>query len=772
MVMTMNLGFSRIGIKREMKKAVEAYWRGEINADHLHAVGRELRQTHWALQKKAGIDWIPVGDFSWYDHVLETSLLLGVIPERFQRKNKGIDQDTLFCMARGKAPCYFDAIPCEMTKWFDTNYHYIVPEFSQQQTFQLTSETLFQHVEEAIALNHTVKPVILGPLSFLWLGKTWGFPFDKLTLLPRLLQAYQQVIVRLEQLSVEWVQIDEPILVLDLPPEWKQAFVQTYQQLQFAKTRSLLTTYFGSIEHHLDIIAQLPVHGLHIDAVRAPHQIDAVKRHLSADQILSLGVVDGRNIWSHDLNKTLQLLKKHEAHWHQLWLAPSCSLLHVPIDLAEEKTLDVDLRSWLSFAKQKVEEISALATALNVGEERISSVLAASKAACDSRKTSGKIHQLAVKTRLDNIDEQDFVRKQKFSARSPLQRSKLGLPLLPTTTIGSFPQTTEIRRIRADFKAHKIDQPTYEKLIQQEIQQAILFQQEVGLDVYVHGEPERNDMVEYFGERLQGFVTTEQGWVQSYGSRCVKPPIIYGDVYREKPMTVHWSRYAQSLTSVPVKGMLTGPVTMLAWSFVRDDQPHSQTANQIALALRDEVCDLEAAGIRIIQMDEPAFREIMPLRRSQWQSYFDWAVNCFRLASCGVSDETQIHSHMCYSEFNDIMTAIAALDADVITLESSRSKMELLRAFESYAYPNDMGPGVYDIHSPRVHSVQDIETLLRHALHYVPIERLWVNPDCGLKTRDWQEVKLSLSNLVTAAQRLRAAHAEGQLETVSQAVIV
>lgn len=769
MAITHNLGFPRIGVKREMKKAVEAYWRGEIKADALEKQGKALRSAHWQLQKNAGIDHLPVGDFSWYDHVLETSLLFGIIPERFQRAHGQVDQDTLFCMARGKAPNGFEAVPCEMTKWFDTNYHYIVPEFSQHQKFKITSENLFNQIIEAQQQGYSAKPVLLGPLSLLWLGKENTDDFYKLDLLPQLIAAYQAVVERLQQLSTEWVQIDEPILVLDLPEEWKKAFTQCYQQLKFSKVKVLLATYFGGVQHAIDVIRTLPVHGLHIDLVRCPSQLAAVKDILKSDQVLSLGVIDGRNIWKADLNKAFQLLEVEAAELgDRLWIAPSCSLLHTPIDLNEEQRLDPEIKNWLAFAKQKLDEISYLAAGINFGRETIEGILEASNQVRNSRSVSNKIHQSEVKQRVKAIKPEDFSRNRKFSERSFLQRNKLGLPILPTTTIGSYPQTEEIRRIRSDYKLGKINQQSYEKLIKAEIQQAIKFQDEIGLDVYVHGESERNDMVEYFGELLHGFITSDNGWVQSYGSRCVKPPIIYGDVYRKQAMTVQWSQYAQSLTSAPVKGMLTGPVTILAWSFVRDDQPRFETANQIALALRDEVCDLEKAGINIIQIDEPAFREIMPLHRSDWQSYFDWAVNCFRLSASGVNDTTQIHSHMCYSEFNDIIAAIAALDADVITLESSRSNMELLRAFENFSYPNDIGPGVYDIHTPRIPTVADIELLLQKALRYVPIERLWVNPDCGLKTRAWNEVRASLLNLVTAAKNLRKTYVDRNFDAVKE----
>lgn len=760
MAVAHNLGFPCIGPDREMKKAVEAYWRGKISQAELQQRGREIQQTNWQIQANAGIELIPTGDFSWYDHVLAMSVLLGVVPERFGNIDGEVELDTFFCMARGQAPDGQEAPPCEMTKWFNTNYHYIVPEFTRDQEFNIACETLFNTVTLAQQSGHQVKPVLLGPVSFLWLGKAKGESFDKLTLLNKLLPVYQQVLARLKAQGVEWVQIDEPILTLDLPVDWQDAVRTAYQQLAASQLSCLLTTYFGAVEDNLDLVCQLPVAGLHIDLCTAPAQLDLVLQKWPRDRVLSLGVIDGRNIWRTDLQQALAQLKTAQAVFAEnLWVAGSCSLLHVPVDVACETALDPALKSWLAFAKQKVEEIALLVRALNNGEASIADQLDASRKIVTSRRTSKQIHDDAVDARVASLPDDIDQRQSSYAQREVLQSATIKLPALPTTTIGSFPQTADIRRIRRDFKRGDITQAVYEQQIREHIAQVVARQEALDLDVLVHGEAERNDMVEYFGEYLQGFAFTGNGWVQSYGSRCVKPPIIYGDVARKGPITVGWSQYAQSLTQRPVKGMLTGPVTILSWSFVRDDQPQADTALQIALALRDEVIDLETAGIQIIQIDEPAFRESLPLRRKDWQHYLDWATRCFRIAAGGVKDTTQIHTHMCYSEFNDIIKAIAALDADVISVESSRSDMELLEAFQDYAYPNEIGPGVYDIHSPRIPTVDEVMQLLKKALQYIPLQRLWVNPDCGLKTRGWTEVEVALSNMVTAARRLRECEA-------------
>lgn len=766
MVYAHNLGFPRIGTHREMKKTVESYWRGEISLPALHEQGLQIQLNNWRIQSEAGLDFISVGDFSWYDHVLDTALMVGAIPERFVKaKNPNTNTtDLLFAMARGRAKD-LEAAPCEMTKWFDTNYHYIVPEFSESQEFKLYTDTLFTSVKLARDQGYRPKPVILGPLTFLWLGKCKNAQFNKLFLLNKLLPVYENIFQTLRSLSVEWVQIDEPILVLDLDEEWRSAFSDVYRKTHFHELKILLTTYFGNLENNLKLATQLPVNGLHIDVCRAPEQLASVIEQFPAEKILSLGIVDGRNVWRNDLHSSLNVLEKAQAVLSdRLWIAPSCSLLHVPVDLNHETQLDTELKSWLAFAKQKVEEVALLKKALDKGEQAVSKELNENRQACRVRHTSLRLRHPDVRNRVESIKDSWFHRQSPHDQRKQNQQAELHLPLLPTTTIGSFPQTQDLRRIRRDFKEGKIDTAGYEEKIRHHIAEVIRIQESLGLDVLVHGEPERNDMVEYFGEWLEGIAITENGWVQSYGSRCVKPPIIYGDVYRTQPITIRWIEYAQSLTQKPVKGMLTGPVTITAWSFVRNDQPRSKTAEQIALALRDEVTDLEAAGIRIIQIDEPAFRESLPLRKRDEQDYFDWAIKCFGLASCGVKDETQIHTHMCYSEFNDIIQAIAALDADVITLESSRSDMELFKAFQQFSYPNDLGPGVYDIHSPCIPSVNEIEDLIQKALKHISLPKLWVNPDCGLKTRDWVEVKSALHNMTQAAANLRKTYVIRQAE--------
>ena len=746
------LGFPRIGAQRELKRALESHWAGDMDEAALEAVGRELRQRHWALQAAAGLDFVTVGDFSFYDHVLDMSLALDVVPARCRRDTS---LATYFTMARGRAPGEEPAPACKMTKWFDSNYHYIAPELTVGQGFSLRAPRIFSEVEEALALGHRVKAVLLGPLSYLWLGNT-AADADRLAWLDDLLPAYGELLQGLARRGVEWVQIDEPILVLDLPPAWRQAFESAYNRLQCRATRILLATYFGALEDNLHLTCQLPVAGLHVDLARAPAQLTAVLDRLPAYKVLSLGVIDGRNVWRTDPDAVLPLLSEARARLgERLWLAPSCSLLHVPVDLAPEQELDETLRAWLAFAVQKLDELHVLRRALDEGEAAVAMELAAARRAASGRRDSARAHQPAVRHRLAAVTDDMARRGSPHARRREAQRRRLRLPLLPTTTIGSFPQTDEIRQARRRYKAGLMDEAQYVARMRAEIETTIRRQERLGLDVLVHGEAERNDMVEYFGEQLAGFAITRHGWVQSYGSRCVKPPIIYGDVSRPRPMTVDWIRHAQSLTEQPVKGMLTGPVTMLNWSFVRDDQPRATTCLQIALALRDEVRDLEAAGAAIIQIDEAALREGLPLRRGQWEDYLSWAVRAFRISACGVADETQIHTHMCYSEFNDIIAAIAAMDADVVTIESSRSRMALLDAFVDFEYPNEIGPGIYDIHSPNVPSVEEIGALLQQALARIPAERLWVNPDCGLKTRRWAEVEAALGNMVAAARRLR-----------------
>lgn len=759
MALSHSLGFPRIGRDRELKKALEAYWKGELDEAGLQAVGRELRAAHWQLQADAGIDLLPVGDFAWYDQVLTHSLTFGVIPERFRPANGKPTLDTLFGMARGVSnSCCGGVHAQEMTKWFDTNYHYLVPEFTADQPFQLSWEQLFEEVEEARALGHRVKPVLIGPLTYLWLGKAKGSDFDKLDLLERLLPVYGEILQRLAAQGVGWVQIDEPILVLDLPQAWKNAFERAYNLLQREPGKKLIATYFAGLEDNLGLAASLPVDGLHIDLVRAPEQFPTILDRLPAYKVLSLGVVNGRNVWRTDLQAALETLQQaQERLGERLWVAPSCSLLHSPVDLSREDKLDDELKSWLAFAVQKCAEVALLTTALNDPQDaRVQAALAFSNAVQASRAQSPRIHKPAVQARLAAIGAADSQRQSPFVTRVEQQRTRLQLPVLPTTTIGSFPQTAAIRLARQAFKAGKLSAGDYTEAMHSEIRHAVEVQENLGLDVLVHGEAERNDMVEYFAEQLDGYAFTRFGWVQSYGSRCVKPAVIYGDLSRPKAMTVAWIGYAQTLTKKVMKGMLTGPVTMLMWSFPRDDISREQQARQLALAIRDEVVDLETAGIKIIQIDEAAFREGLPLRQAQWQGYLNWATEAFRLCASGVRDETQIHTHMCYSEFNDVIESIAAMDADVITIETSRSDMELLEAFERFDYPNDIGPGVYDIHSPRVPDSREMVNLLRKAAQRIPLGRLWVNPDCGLKTRAWPETEAALINMVAAARQLRS----------------
>lgn len=768
MALAHNLGFPRIGRDRELKKAQEAFWKGELDEAGLRAVGRELRAAHWQVQKNAGIDLLPVGDFAWYDQVLTHSLTFGVIPERFRTEGDAKPTlQTLFAMARGASAgcCGAHAHPLlaqELTKWFDTNYHYLVPEFSADQRFELSWEQLFEEVDEAHALGHRVKPVVIGPLTYLWLGKAKGATpgqegFDKLELIERLLPLYGQIFRRLAAQGVEWVQIDEPILALDLPQDWKNAFERTYNLLQSEPLKKLVATYFAGLDDNLGLAAGLPVDGLHLDLVRAPEQFPTILDRLPAYKILSLGVVNGRNVWRCDLEKTLEVLRHaHDRVGERLWVAPSCSLLHSPVDLEREDQLDAELKSWLAFAVQKCAEVALLARAIDQPDAPdVVAALERSRAVQASRAASPRIHNAAVKARLAAVKAADSQRQSPFAERIVKQRAGLDLPDFPTTPIGSFPQTSAIRLARQAFRQGTLSADDYTQAMQNEIRHAVEIQEHLGLDVLVHGEAERNDMVEYFAEQLDGYLITRFGWVQSYGSRCVKPAVIYGDLSRPKPMTVEWIRYAQSLTRKVMKGMLTGPVTLLAWSFPREDVCRETQARQLALAIRDEVLDLEAAGIRIVQIDEAAFREGLPLRRSEWGRYLDWATEAFRLCASGVRDDTQIHTHMCYSEFNDVIEAIAAMDADVITIETSRSDMELLAAFETFEYPNEIGPGVYDIHSPRVPATEEMVKLLRKAALRIPAERLWVNPDCGLKTRAWPETEAALVNMVAAARELR-----------------
>ncbi|WP_433587382.1 5-methyltetrahydropteroyltriglutamate--homocysteine S-methyltransferase [Providencia alcalifaciens] len=752
-VINHTLGFPRVGLKRELKRAQEDYWAGKIDQTALLETGYQLRVRHWEQQKNAGIDLLPVGDFAWYDQVLTTSLLLGNVPPRHQNEDGTVDLDTLFRVARGRAPTGKPAAAGEMTKWFNTNYHYIVPEFQQGQQFKLSWNQLFDEVDEALKLGHKVKPVVIGPITYLWLGKVKGPTFDRLSLLKDLLPAYQEILSRLAEKGVEWVQIDEPALVLDLPITWQQAYQEAYQALT-GKTNLLLTTYFDGISHHLDVIKQLPVQGLHVDLVAGKDDIAALHQALPKDWVLSLGLINGRNVWKGDLGEKFQRVKPLLGE-RTLWVGSSCSLLHSPIDLNDETRLDAEVKSWFAFALQKCEELALLTKTLNQPTAENIAALETYSSPIRARRTSSRVNNTQVAQRLAAINAKDTERTRPYVERAELQRQRFNLPLWPTTTIGSFPQTSEIRSLRLDFKKGNVDQLNYRTSISEHIKQAIKEQELLDIDVLVHGEAERNDMVEYFGEHFDGYIFTQNGWVQSYGSRCVKPPVIIGDISRPEAITVEWAKYAQSLTDKPVKGMLTGPVTILCWSFPREDVSRETIAKQIALALRDEVDDLQKAGIGIIQIDEPALREGLPLRRNEWKAYLTWAVDAFKLSAAIAEDETQIHTHMCYCEFNDIMDSIAALDADVITIETSRSDMDLLDAFEDFDYPNEIGPGVYDIHSPNVSNVEWIVALLRKAAQRVPAERLWVNPDCGLKTRGWEETRQALANMVEAAKKLR-----------------
>jgi len=761
MTKTHNLGFPRIGAKRELKFALESYWKGQSSRDELKALGAQLRQRHWGHQ--AGLDLVPVGDFAYYDQVLDMSFMLGNLPERV-RGFHGDVLDNYFRVARGRSAagtdehgaCCGGVAAGEMTKWFDTNYHYIVPEFSATTTFKLDASRLLAQIAEARAQGVKIKPVIVGPVTYLWLGKAKD-ESDKLALLPRLLPVYAELLETLATAGVEWVQIDEPVLVTELTPEWDQAFRDAYHQLRGCRVKLLLASYFGPLQQNISLAASLPVAGLHIDAINGRSDVQPLLGLLAAHQVLSLGVIDGRNIWKTHLDAVLDWIEPIARQLgDRLWIAPSCSMLHVPVDLASEQKLDTEVKSWLAYALQKLDELSLLSAALNEGRDAVKAELAANQAAITARRQSPRVNNPAVKAAIAKLDAQLGQRKSPYEKRAPKQAARLRLPAFPTTTIGSFPQTAEIRHARSQFKSGELDEAGYKAAMRAEIARSVREQEALGLDVFVHGEAERNDMVEYFGEQLDGYAFSQFGWVQSYGSRCVKPPILFGDISRPKAMTVEWIRYAASLTDKPMKGMLTGPVTILNWSFVRDDQPRSVSCQQLALAIRAEVLDLEKAGVRVIQIDEAALREGLPLRKSQWQHYLDWAVESFRITANGVADETQIHTHMCYSEFNDIIASIAGMDADVITIETSRSDMELLDAFDHFKYPNEIGPGVYDIHSPNIPTQAHIVQLMKKAAERIPAQRLWVNPDCGLKTRQWNEVIPALTHMVAAAKALRA----------------
>lgn len=855
MVRSTNLGFPRIGKNRELKRAVESYWAGEIDEDTLWEAALELQRRHWELQREAGISLIPSNDFSLYDHVLDTAVLVGAIPERFGWTGGPVPLDTYFAMARGRHGEDGGVPPLEMTKWFNTNYHYIVPELSPDQEFRLVGDKPLQAFHEALKIGIKTKPVLVGPVTFLRLSKVRAAGREEaqvrkpqvggdqareaetreaevradltreaqyrgaqaretetrgarvrseqtqgahnldgtnlkarihgaaqgqarahapgsarqgegrlvsapLELLDRLLPVYEELLRRLAAAGAEWVQLDEPILALDLSDDELAALTRTYQRLVEAAPglNIMLATYFGPLGPNLKTALSLPVAALHLDLSEGTGDLDqALAQGVPERLSLSLGVVNGRNVWITDLDAALETIKRAQRALgsERVWVAPSCSLLHVPVDLRLETKLDQELKTWVAFATQKLYEVAALTAAANGAADNVRWLFEANARAIASRRTSPRIHRPEVAQRLAAVSEADLRRPSRYHERAAKQQARLRLPVLPTTTIGSLPQTQEVREARAQARAGKISREAYDAKIEGWIRDAIRRQEEIGLDVLVHGEFERNDMVEYFGELLAGCAVTSSGWVQSYGTRCVKPPIIYGDVWRPEPMTVRWATFAQSLTQKPVKGMLTGPVTILQWSFVRDDQPREVTCRQIALALRDEVLDLEAAGVRVIQVDEPALREGLPLRRKDWDTYLRWAVECFRLVTAGVKDGTQIHTHMCYSEFNDIVHAIAELDADVISIEAARSGMELLDAFADFHYPNEIGPGVYDIHSPRVPTVDEIRQLLETALKVFPVQKLWVNPDCGLKTRHWDEVIPALKNIVEATWQLR-----------------
>lgn len=755
------LGFPRVGADRELKKAEEAFWAGKATQQELELTAKEIRRNNWQRQQQAGIDLIPSNDFSYYDQVLDQTLAVGAIPERYNGL-KDSPLELYFAMAHGVQKDGNDVIAMEMTKWFDTNYHYIVPEFVKNQQFALSSTKAADEYKEAKALGIETKPVIIGPVTYLLLGKEKEEGFSRLDLIDRLLPVYIEQLKTLEAAGATWVQIDEPFLALDLDEKAKAIYSNVYAEIRKQTSlKIVLTTYFSGLEDNTALAASLPVDALHVDLVRAPKQLDDVLAALPSDRILSLGVVDGRNIWKNDFQQSLDLVSKAVGTLgaDRVWVAGSSSFLHVPYDLAQEKNeqkLPADIKRWMAFAYQKVDELATIAQlATDNPSADAKEAYGQNQNDIQAKQSSALIHNAAVKARAAAVAPNDYNRLSTYAERSKKQQALLNLPLFPTTTIGSFPQTKEVRSWRAKARKGEISAQEYDQLLKEETARAIRWQEEVGIDVLVHGEFERNDMVEYFGEQLSGFTFTQKGWVQSYGSRCVKPPIIFGDVSRPEPMTVEWSRYAQSLTQSPVKGMLTGPVTILEWSFVRNDQPRSETTKQIALAIRDEVVDLESAGIKVIQIDEPAIREGLPLRRAQWDEYLQWAVDSFRLSASGVKDETQIHTHMCYSEFNDIIEHIARMDADVITIECSRSQMELLDVFRDFHYPNEIGPGVYDIHSARVPSVEEITLLLQKAKALIPAERLWVNPDCGLKTRGWDETKAALINMIAAAKILR-----------------
>uniref|UniRef100_A0A1D1YK21 5-methyltetrahydropteroyltriglutamate--homocysteine S-methyltransferase n=1 Tax=Anthurium amnicola TaxID=1678845 RepID=A0A1D1YK21_9ARAE len=760
MVLATNLGFPRMGANRELKRLVENFWSGKVDEEALLSGSKKLREEHWLLQKNAGLDHIPSNDFSFYDQVVDHSYAFGVIPARYKNLNPGLE--TYFAMCRGLQKTGVDVPACEMKKWFDTNYHYIVPEFEPNQQFTLNSVKIINEYKDAKAIGIQTRPVILGPISYLLLGKpVRGAPqeFEPIQLLNRLLPLYEELLSQLAGAGATWVQIDEPYLVLDLPSTLKKEYASAYNALtKVSQLKILIATYFERVGTNLDFIIDTPINAIHIDLVRDPGQLESVLKRLPTTVSLSLGLINGRNIWKVNMDAALAEARKAIATLgsERVFIAPSCSLLHTPHSIQGEKKIDPEILDWLSFATEKIKEIVTISKLLNDDAQSAQVELDANIKSTQSRKSSARIHSTIVQKKMKDLTPDMFKRKSSFSERQLKQRQKLGLPSFPTTTVGSFPQTKEVRAVRAKFKKSEIDQAQYDDFIKKEIEKCVRFQEEIGIDVLVHGEFERNDMVEFFGENLQGYVFSGNGWVQSYGSRCIKPPIIFGDVFRPKPMTVEVIKYAQSLTSKPLKGMLTGPVTMLQWSFVRDDQPRRDTTFQLALAIREEVHDLEAAGISVIQIDEPAIREGLPLRKEDWNEYLKWAVDAFLLSSTGVDSSTQIHTHMCYSDFNDIIESIQRMDADVITIENSRSDLKLLNAFEKHEYTNEIGPGLYDIHSPRVPSSEELKTRLQAILKYIPKNLAWVNPDCGLKTRGWPEVEAALKNMTDVAKEFRA----------------
>ena len=768
MVLATNLGFPRIGPNRELKKAVEAYWKGKSSADELLKAGAVIRAQNWKLQKDAGLDHIPSNDFSFYDQILDLTATLGLVPSRYNWKGGAVDLDLYFAMARGRQQDGVDVTAMEMTKWFDTNYHYLVPEFEEGMEPKLSSTKIFDQFEEAKKQGINTRPVLVGPVTYISRGKAKFEGFKKAEWVRKVLPVYEEILKKLAAAGAEWVQIDEPVAVLDICDITKGNLQHAYERLSKCGVKIIVATYFDGLRGNTDTVFGLPVDAIHIDLCRGSGQANTTQNDSAKildeaiakanGKILSLGIVDGRNIWKNDLSASLAAIEKATAKLgkDKVFVAGSASLIHTPVDLANETTLEPEIKNWMAFATQKVDEIVTLAKGANNGKDAIKAEVKASDDVQASRKSSARIHDKAVKDRVKAITPEMKKRKSPFAERQKIQHAALNLPKFPTTSIGSFPQTENIRKARADFKAGKINEAAYKTAMQDEIKLVVDYQHKVDIDVLVHGEPERNDMVEYFGEQLKGFTFTKNGWVQSYGSRCVKPPVIFGDVSRPKPMTVEWSKYAQSLTKKIMKGMLTGPITILQWSFVRDDQPRAETTRQIALAIRDEVSDLEKAGITMIQIDEAAIREGLPLRKTDWKAYLENAVEDFRISACCVADTTQIHTHMCYSEFNDIIEQIAAMDADVISIETSRSQMELLDAFVAFKYPNEIGPGVYDIHSPRVPSVDEMVALLDKAAKVIDARLLWVNPDCGLKTRGWKEVEPALKNMVEAAKQMRA----------------